>query len=311
MLQLLLRVLFQFPSNGHVGRTFQHLRIDHISDDRLVLAGQIFVQQANQLLAGDLARSIQLGTVDASPGPPWSVYLPWHSPKMGKFVRLTERQNGCHAPHYRGHKTCCRFALRKENDMGTHPWHDIPLPEDLTTISRSTSRFPKDRRSNTSWIRRRACCGWTVSSTAPSDYPANYGFVPRTYCEDRDPLDVLVLGQEAVVPQVVLRARRIGALRTQDGQSLDHKLIAVHRDDPEYAVYQDIDELPQHRLLELRRFFLRLQEARREGSYCRCVPRAVRVAGDSQRCGRSLCPQTAEPSLTGRLIMSSPFRGGS
>jgi inorganic pyrophosphatase len=87
-------------------------------------------------------------------------------------------------------------------------------------------------------------------------YPANYGFVPRTYSEDRDPLDVLVLGQEAVAPQVILRAHAIGALRMQDGQSLDHKLIAVHWDDPEYAVYQHIDELSQHRLLELRRFFL-------------------------------------------------------
>src|SRR5207244_9508964 len=85
---------------------------------------------------------------------------------------------------------------------------------------------------------------------------ANYGFVPRTYSDDHDPLDVLVLGQEALAPQVVLRARAIGALRMCDEKSLDHKLIAVHHDDPEYAVYQDIEELPQHRLLELRRFFL-------------------------------------------------------
>lgn len=140
--------------------------------------------------------------------------------------------------------------------MGTHPWHDIPLPEDLASYFPVYIEIPKgskvkyelDKATGLLWVDR-------ILYSAVH-YPANYGFVPRTYCEDRDPLDVLVLGQEAVVPQVVLRARAIGALRMQDGQSLDHKLIAVHRDDPEYAVYQDIDELPQHRLLELRRFFL-------------------------------------------------------
>src|SRR5262249_11677336 len=87
-------------------------------------------------------------------------------------------------------------------------------------------------------------------------YPANYGFVPRTLSEDGDALDVLVLGQEEVAPQVLLRARAIGALRMHDEKSLDHKLFAVHGDDPEYAGYQDIQELPPHRLLEMRRFFL-------------------------------------------------------
>jgi inorganic pyrophosphatase len=75
-------------------------------------------------------------------------------------------------------------------------------------------------------------------------YPANYGFVPRTYFADGDPLDVLVLGQEEVVPQVILRARAIGALRMVDNRSQDDKLIAVHVDDPEYDGYHHIEELP-------------------------------------------------------------------
>jgi inorganic pyrophosphatase len=87
-------------------------------------------------------------------------------------------------------------------------------------------------------------------------YPANYGFVPRTYSSDQDPIDVLVLGQEEVVPAVLLRARAIGALRMRDDQGQDDKIIAVHVDDPEYAGYHDIDELPPHRLRELQRFFL-------------------------------------------------------
>src|SRR5262245_49606947 len=87
-------------------------------------------------------------------------------------------------------------------------------------------------------------------------YPANYGFVPRTYCEDEDPLDVLVLGQEEVAPGVLMRARAIGVMGMRDEKGQDDKLIAVHIDDPEYAGYRDIADLAPHRLRELRRFFL-------------------------------------------------------
>jgi inorganic pyrophosphatase len=80
--------------------------------------------------------------------------------------------------------------------------------------------------------------------------------VPRTYCGDGDPLDVLVLGQEEVAPHVLLRARAIGVMRMRDEKGQDDKIIAVHVDDPAYADYHDIADLPQHRLRELQRFFL-------------------------------------------------------
>jgi inorganic pyrophosphatase len=87
-------------------------------------------------------------------------------------------------------------------------------------------------------------------------YPANYGFLPRTFCDDGDPLDVLVLGQEPVLPLCILRAKAIGVLTMRDEKGQDDKVIAIHIDDPEYAHYQDIAELPPHRLRELERFFL-------------------------------------------------------
>jgi inorganic pyrophosphatase len=90
----------------------------------------------------------------------------------------------------------------------------------------------------------------------PMRYPCNYGFIPQTLCDDGDPLDVLVLGQEAVVPLCILRARAIGVLTMRDEKGQDDKIIAVHVDDPEYAHYRDIAELPPHRLRELERFFL-------------------------------------------------------
>jgi inorganic pyrophosphatase len=86
-------------------------------------------------------------------------------------------------------------------------------------------------------------------------YPANYGFIPRTYCEDHDPLDVLVLGQDAVVPLTIMTAKPIGVMKMIDQGEADDKIIAVHANDPEYVHYDSIHQLPPHRMMELSRFF--------------------------------------------------------
>ncbi|CAK9167467.1 unnamed protein product [Ilex paraguariensis] len=86
-------------------------------------------------------------------------------------------------------------------------------------------------------------------------YPHNYGFIPRTLCEDNDPMDVLVLMQEPVLPGCFLRARAIGLMPMIDQGEKDDKIIAVCADDPEYRHYTDINQLAPHRLTEIRRFF--------------------------------------------------------
>ena len=86
-------------------------------------------------------------------------------------------------------------------------------------------------------------------------YPANYGFIPKTYCADNDPLDILVLGQEPVVPLSIVRAKPIGLMKMIDQGEADDKIIAVHVDDPEYAQYNSIEDLPQHILKTIKRFF--------------------------------------------------------
>jgi inorganic pyrophosphatase len=86
-------------------------------------------------------------------------------------------------------------------------------------------------------------------------YPANYGFIPQTYAEDNDPLDVLVLCQEPVEPLTLVRARAIGLMTMLDSGKHDHKILAVAIDDPEYNGFQEATELPGHRLTLLRRFF--------------------------------------------------------
>src|SRR5207302_9884100 len=86
-------------------------------------------------------------------------------------------------------------------------------------------------------------------------YPANYGFVPQTLAEHDDPLDVLVLCQETVVPLTVIHARSIGLMTMIDAGKRDHKIIAVATEDPEFNSYHEAHDMPPHRLTMLRRFF--------------------------------------------------------
>ena len=86
-------------------------------------------------------------------------------------------------------------------------------------------------------------------------YPSNYGFIPQTYCGDHDPLDILVLSQEPVIPGCIMKARPVGMLRMIDQNLEDIKIIAVHANDPFYTNYSDISQLPPHVLREMRHFF--------------------------------------------------------
>ena len=86
-------------------------------------------------------------------------------------------------------------------------------------------------------------------------YPANYGLIPRTYADDNDPLDVLVLCSESIRPSTLVRCYPIGVMKMLDSGKLDEKIIAIPFEDPTYNNYHDISELPQHIFDEMRHFF--------------------------------------------------------
>lgn len=86
-------------------------------------------------------------------------------------------------------------------------------------------------------------------------YPANYGLIPRTYSDDGDPLDVLVLCSEKLAPLTLVRCYPIGAIRMLDNGHHDDKIIAIPFNDPNYNMYKDIDELPKHIFDEMTHFF--------------------------------------------------------
>lgn len=86
-------------------------------------------------------------------------------------------------------------------------------------------------------------------------YPANYGFIPRTLAEDGDPLDVLILSDEAFEPLSLIPCHPIGVIRMDDGDEHDEKIIAVAEGDPTYNMYKSIRELPAHIFNEMSHFF--------------------------------------------------------
>ena len=86
-------------------------------------------------------------------------------------------------------------------------------------------------------------------------YPANYGFIPRTYGDDNDPLDVLLICAEDLEPLTLVRAYPIGVITMVDNGSRDEKIIAIPLNDPNYNMYKSIDELPRQIFDEMRHFF--------------------------------------------------------
>ena len=86
-------------------------------------------------------------------------------------------------------------------------------------------------------------------------YPANYGFIPRTYADDNDPLDVLVLCQENIDPMTLVECYPIGVITMIDSEQNDEKIIAVAKKDPFLNVYKDINDLPSHISSEIMHFF--------------------------------------------------------
>jgi inorganic pyrophosphatase len=136
-----------------------------------------------------------------------------------------------------------------------HPWHGLDpgdkLPREFNAVIEiplgSNLKYELDKDSGMIRMDR-------VLYSAVY-YPANYGFIPQTLAEDDDPLDVLVLCQEAVVPLTIMHARAIGLMTMIDSGDKDHKVIAVATADPEYSACREVKELPPHKMATVRRFF--------------------------------------------------------
>ena len=137
-----------------------------------------------------------------------------------------------------------------------HSWHDVNPGDDVESGFLCIIEIPKGSKNKYELDKETGILILDRVLHSAVHYPANYGFIPRTYCEDGDPLDVLALGQEPVHPLCIVRCGCIGVITMEDEKGRDDKIIAVQSDDPEFNHYRDISELPAHKLRELQRFFL-------------------------------------------------------
>src|SRR6476469_6530804 len=136
-----------------------------------------------------------------------------------------------------------------------HAWHDVTPGQELPGVFTAVIEIPMGSSVKYELDKETGMLRLDRILYSAVYYPANYGFIPQTYAEDDDPLDVLVLCQEPVAPLTLVNARAIGLMTMVDAGKKDHKILAVACDDPEYNGFREADELPAHRLNMLRRFF--------------------------------------------------------
>lgn len=134
-------------------------------------------------------------------------------------------------------------------------WHDISpkriSPEDFVAVI----EIPKGGKNKYEMDKETGLLRLDRVLYTSTHYPANYGFIPRTYAADNDPLDVLVLCQETIVPMTLVRCYPIGVVKMLDNNEVDEKIIAIPFNDPSMNHYTDISQLPTHTFDEIRHFF--------------------------------------------------------
>lgn len=141
------------------------------------------------------------------------------------------------------------------NGINGNIWHNINVKRVTPTDFICVIEIPKGSKTKYELDKETGYIILDRILYTSTHYPANYGFIPRTYGDDGDPLDVLLLCSEPVVPLTLVRAYPIGVISMLDGGKKDEKIIAVPFNDPNYNCYHDISELPSHVIEEMEHFF--------------------------------------------------------
>lgn len=185
-----------------------------------------------------------------------SAYIPAQRRKFPQFLspRGQGFRNAGKCGIMKGKHEAARAAAERRARMG-NIWHDIHpsriSPDDYIAFIEiekgSKNKYEMDKETGALRLDR-------ILYTS-THYPANYGFIPRTYAEDDDPLDVLVLCSETIRPMSLVRVYPIGYFAMRDGNSMDEKILAVPFGDPVYNSYHDVSDLPAHIAEEIMHFF--------------------------------------------------------
>ena len=134
-------------------------------------------------------------------------------------------------------------------------WHDIDSSRINSTDFMVCIEIPKGTKAKCELDKKTGVLMLDRILHTSTHYPANYGFIPRTYADDLDPLDVLVLSSETIYPMTLVRCYPIGMITMVDNGRNDEKIIAIPFNDPNYNDYQNISQLPSHIFDEMKHFF--------------------------------------------------------
>lgn len=137
----------------------------------------------------------------------------------------------------------------------SNPWHDVSIGGQAPEYVDSIIEIPKNTRAKYELDKESGLLKLDRVLYASIYYPANYGFIPQTYCDDKDPLDIVVLSQINIIPMCIVNAKVIGVMRMIDGNEKDDKIIAVASHDMSVNHIENIDEMPKHFFKELKNFF--------------------------------------------------------
>ncbi|RFM27708.1 inorganic diphosphatase [Deminuibacter soli] len=136
-----------------------------------------------------------------------------------------------------------------------HPWHGVPYGDDAPKIVNAVIEIPQGSRAKYEIDKASGLLKLDRVIYSSFYYPCNYGFIPQTYGDDKDPLDILVITSLPVQAMTLMEAKVIGVMQMIDSGDGDDKIIAVAANDPSVNHYNNIEEIPQHFKNELKHFF--------------------------------------------------------
>ncbi|HYF69382.1 MAG TPA: inorganic diphosphatase [Ohtaekwangia sp.] len=139
--------------------------------------------------------------------------------------------------------------------MVKHPWHEVSTGINPPTHINAIIEIPKGSRAKYEIDKDSGLIKLDRVIYASMYYPLNYGFIPQTLGDDHDPLDIVVLTQVTVVPRCLIPSKVIGVMQMIDRGEADDKIIAVAEEDPSVSHINDVKDLPNHLLAELKHFF--------------------------------------------------------
>lgn len=136
-----------------------------------------------------------------------------------------------------------------------NPWHCVNPGNECPKVVNGIIEIPKGSKGKYELDKASGLLRLDRVLYSSVHYPANYGFIPRTYCDDKDPLDILVICSIDAVPLSIIESKVIGVMRMIDDDEKDDKIIAVAKNDMSVNYINDLDELPPHTMTEIVRFF--------------------------------------------------------